>query len=127
MSPPLSVSDVPEGARSLVLIMEDPDVPRNLREDGMWDHWIVYNIPPDWQGIEEGEEPPGDHGTGTAGNTNYYGPCPPDREHRYFFKLFALDTAIEAGNQPSKDEVLKAMDGHVLESAELLGFFAPPE
>ena len=95
INPPLSLSEIPSGTQSLALIMEDPDVPKNIREDGMWDHWIVFNMPPDLHEIEEGKEPRGKAGVGTSGKPGYYGPCPPDREHRYFFKLFALDTLRE--------------------------------
>ncbi|MDO8752063.1 MAG: YbhB/YbcL family Raf kinase inhibitor-like protein, partial [Candidatus Wolfebacteria bacterium] len=87
MNPPLAISGIPEGAKSLVLIMDDPDVPKNLRADGMWVHWVVFNIPPDVKDIAEGVEPAGVHGKGTSGDLAYQGPCPPDREHRYFFKL----------------------------------------
>ena len=82
ISPPLRLSDVPAQAKSLVLIMDDPDVPKRLRKDGMWDHWVVFNIPASLTEIKEGEEPEGTHGIGTSNNLDYYGPCPPDREHR---------------------------------------------
>jgi hypothetical protein len=121
VNPPLSISDVPSGAQSLALIMEDPDVPRNLREDGMWDHWVVFNISPDFRKIEEGKEPPGTPGVGTNGNQGYFGPCPPDREHRYFFKLFALDTRLNLPEKATKQDVEKAMEGHILDRAELIG------
>ncbi|MBW1990211.1 MAG: YbhB/YbcL family Raf kinase inhibitor-like protein [Deltaproteobacteria bacterium] len=125
ISPPLKIADVPPGAKALVLIMEDPDVPRTLREDGMWDHWILFNMPPELTDIAEGEEPPGHHGAGTAGNTDYYGPCPPDAEHRYFFKLFALDSKLNLPERASKRDVMEAMSGHVMDSAELIGLYAP--
>lgn len=121
INPPLKISDVPSGARSLVLIMDDPDVPKKLRQDGMWDHWIVYNIPPETREVPEGKEPKGTHGTGTGGNLDYYGPCPPDREHRYFFKLYALDTILDLKPKASKKMVEHAMAGHVLAAAELMG------
>jgi Raf kinase inhibitor-like YbhB/YbcL family protein len=121
ISPPLTLSDVPPGTRSLALIMDDPDVPKHLRADGMWDHWVVFNIRADIQEIKEGKEPDGIHGIGTGGNTNYFGPCPPDREHRYFFKLYALDTALDLPEKATKQQVEKAMPGHILEKAELLG------
>ncbi len=121
VNPPLEIADVPAGAKSLVLIMDDPDVPKNLREDGMWDHWVVFNVPPSVREVREGEEPPGTHGTGTGGNEDYYGPCPPDREHRYFFKLYALDTELDLPAKASKAQVEEAMEGHILEKAELMG------
>jgi Raf kinase inhibitor-like YbhB/YbcL family protein len=123
INPPLDISGVPSAAKSLVLIMEDPDVPKNLRPDGMWDHWIVFNMPPDTKEIREGQEPRGIHGEGTGGNLGYMGPCPPDREHRYFFKLFALDSNLDLQKGAKKAEVEKAMEGHVLDRAELLGLY----
>ncbi|MBU2489830.1 MAG: YbhB/YbcL family Raf kinase inhibitor-like protein [Proteobacteria bacterium] len=123
VNPPLEISGAPPGTASLVLILEDPDVPRNLKEDGMWDHWVLFNMPPDLAHIYENEEPPGRHGTGTAGNTGYFGPCPPDRRHRYFFKLFALDVRLGLPERVSKAEVESAMSGHVLASAELVGLY----
>jgi hypothetical protein len=121
VNPPLAFEDVPEGARSLALIVEDPDVPRNLREDGMWDHWIVFNMAPETRKVEEAREPSGRHGKGTGGDTGYQGPCPPDREHRYFFKLYALDTELDLPEGTDKATVEKAMKGHVLEEAVLMG------
>lgn len=121
VNPMLRLSDVPEGTKSLALIMEDPDVPRNLREDGMWDHWVVFNMPPDLMEIAEAAEPPGVAGVGTNGETGYMGPCPPDREHRYYFKLFALDTELGLPEKSTKTNLEKAMDGHVLDEAVLMG------
>ena len=123
MSPPLIISDVPENTKSLVLIMDDPDVPKNLRADGMWDHWIVWNISPQTEEIAEGQEPEGVHGLGTANNLNYHGPCPPDREHRYFFRLFALDTILNLPEKRMKAEVEQAMEGHVIDKVELIGLY----
>jgi Raf kinase inhibitor-like YbhB/YbcL family protein len=119
--PPLTISGVPENARSLVLIMDDPDVPKNIRKDGMWDHWVVFNIPAQLREINDGEEPPGIHGKGTSGNLNYFGPCPPDREHRYFFKLYALDAELGLPEKATKQQVESAMEGHVLSKTELMG------
>jgi Raf kinase inhibitor-like YbhB/YbcL family protein len=116
MSPPLAIDKVPEGTVSLALIMDDPDAPA-----GVWDHWVVFNIPATVSRIGEGEEPPGVHGKGTSGNLTYHGPCPPDREHRYLFKVYALDTQLDLPEGVSKAEVLYAMEGHVLESTTLMG------
>ncbi len=121
INPPLTISQVPSSAKNLVLIMDDPDVPKRLRKDGMWDHWIVFNIPPSLTEIQEGEEPQGIHGTGTGGNLNYYGPCPPDREHRYFFKLYALDTELNLPPKATKQEVERAMEDRVIATAQLMG------
>ncbi len=123
ISPPLAIADVPAGAKSLTLIMDDPDVPKNLREDGMWDHWVVFNIPTNTTDIHEGKEPVGIHGSGTAGNLSYFGPCPPDREHRYFFKLYALDTELNLAEKSTKQQVEAAMEGHILQQAELIGLY----
>ena len=121
INPPLAISDVPSEAKSFALIMDDPDVPKHLREDGMWDHWVVFNIPASLRDIKEGEEPAGTHGSGTSGNLDYFGPCPPDREHRYYFKLYALDTELDLQEKATKQQVEKAMEGHVLAEAELMG------
>jgi hypothetical protein len=121
VSPQISISDVPEGAKSLVLIMDDPDVPKHVREDGMWDHWVVFNIPPDTREIPEGQEPAGTSGLGTHGDTGYFGPCPPDREHRYFFKLYALDTELDLPEKTDKLSVEKAMTTHVIDQAVIMG------
>jgi hypothetical protein len=101
--------------------MEDPDVPKELRDDGLWIHWIVYNMAPDCKGILEHSSPPGDHGKGTNGRTAYMGPAPPDREHRYFFTLYALDIATDWDKGLTKEEVVSAMEGHILEKAQLMG------
>lgn len=121
LSPPLTVHDVPDDAVTLALIMDDPDVPLALREDGMWDHWVVFDIPADVRSVPEGHEPPGTHGLGTADNLEYFGPCPPDSEHRYYFKLYALDTRLGLPSGASKQQVEEAMQGHVLARAELMG------
>lgn len=123
ISPPLTIMDVPEGTKSLVLLMDDPDVPHDLRADGMWDHWIIFNMLPNVRMIEEGIEPKGIHGKGTAGNLNYHGPCPPNGKHRYFFKLYALDAMLDLIEGTRKNEVEVAMKGHILTQTELTGFY----
>ncbi len=123
VNPQLSIAEVPEAAKSLVLIMDDPDVPKNIREDGMWDHWVVFNIPPDTREIPENQEPSGTAGLGTNGDTGYFGPCPPDREHRYFFKLYALDIMLDLPEKTDKLSVEKAMTGHVLDDTVLMGLY----
>lgn len=120
ISPPLSVIDAPTNTRTLALIMEDPDVPHALRPDGMWDHWVLWNIAPETSEIAENTAP-GVAGVNTGGKNAYTGPCPPDREHRYFFKLFALDTKLMLSPGATKADLLQAMEGHVLETAELVG------
>jgi Raf kinase inhibitor-like YbhB/YbcL family protein len=101
--------------------MEDPDVPKTVRMDGIWDHWIVFNIPPKTRIIPEGEEPEGVHGKDTNGDLQYFGPCPPDREHRYYFRLFALDMPLHIPEGVTKDQVKHAMEEHILARAELMG------
>ena len=123
INPPLTFADVPKETRSLALIMHDPDVPTNLRPDGNFDHWVVFNIPPETTTIGEGELAPGVYGLHTRGKPEYYGPCPPDREHRYFFKLYALDTMLDLPAGVYRKEVEEAMRGHVIEEAELLGHY----
>lgn len=120
ISPPLEISGAPKGTKSLVLIMEDPDVPKNIREDGMWDHWIVWNIPADAAEIKENSIP-GITGVNTSGENKYGGPCPPDRQHRYFFKLYALYDKLNLPESATKADVLEAMWGKVIERAELIG------
>jgi Raf kinase inhibitor-like YbhB/YbcL family protein len=115
ISPPLEIGNVPQGAKSLALIMDDPDVPAFVRADKMYDHWIVFNIPPTSHKIV------GVHGKNTAGKNQYIGPCPPDREHRYFFKLYALDKRLDLQEGATKKEVEKAMEGHILSKCHLMG------
>ena len=124
VNPPLTISDAPAGTKSFVLILDDPDVPRHLHQAGIWDHWIVFNIPPETKEITEAHEPLGTHGIGTSGNTNYFGPCPPDKEHRYFFKLYALDTLLTLPAKSTKQQIEKAMQNHVLAETKLMGRYA---
>ncbi len=127
LSPPLAIADVPEGAQSLTLIMDDPDVPKTLRPDCNFTHWVLFNIPTTVSGILEGETI-GTPGLTTAGKTNYTGPCPPpDYEpttHRYFFRLYALDTMLDLAEGASKEDVEAAMSSHVIASAELVGTYS---
>lgn len=127
-NPPLSISGIPEGTVSVALIMEDPDVPKALKPDGMFDHWIVYSIPvlPQQTSVEipqaSTELVSGLNGRGEEG---YRGPCPPPEyeptEHRYFFKAYALSTELSFLAPPTKKEVETAMHGYVLASGELIG------
>jgi hypothetical protein len=122
INPPLIFSDIPEQAKSLVLIMDDPDVPPQAGVP-VWDHWIVFNIPPTVTTVEEGKNPKGVLGKNTSGKLAYGGPCPPDREHRYFFKLYALDTMLSLPAGSTKKEVEEAMKGHVIAKGELIGLY----
>ena len=123
-SPGLSISGVPEGAKSLALTMEDPDVPKVLRPDGVFDHWVLFNISPTTTEIPEGGTV-GTEGRNGVGNNRYTGPCPPSQyepsEHRYIFKLYALDTELPLTEKASKADVLKAMEGHIIGKTELMG------
>lgn len=119
INPPLTISDIPGKAESLAIIMDDPDAVKPTGQ--VWDHWIVFNIPAENISLEEGEEPEGTHGEGTSENLKYKGPCPPDREHTYHFKLYALDTKLDLSEGSTKEEVEEAMEDHIIEEAELLG------
>lgn len=121
INPPLQISDLPPKTKSLALIVDDPDVPPNVRKDRMWVHWVVYNIDPNLSTIPEGIPSIGVMGKNTGGENRYMGPCPPDREHRYFFKLYALDKKLDLNEGASKEELLKAMEGHILGQTELMG------
>ncbi len=121
VNPPLTILETPSEAKSLALIMDDPDVPERIRADRMWVHWVAFNIDPKTEQIAEGVPSLGVQGKNTGGHNRYMGPCPPDREHRYFFKLYALDTKLDLPEGATKEELLKAMDGHILEQAQLMG------
>jgi Raf kinase inhibitor-like YbhB/YbcL family protein len=121
INPALEITGVPPQAKSLVLINDDPDVPKTLRPEGVYDHWIVFNIPPNTHKIAEHSIPPGIQGKSTNGKNQYVGPCPPDREHRYFFKLYALDTLLDLPAGSTKKEVEQAMHGHIIAQCQLLG------
>lgn len=124
ISPPLQFSDVPPHTASLTLLVEDIDVPTAIKEDGLWDHWLVWNIPPTTTKIEENSAPAGIEGKNSSGSFGYEGPCPPNGEHRYVFKLFALDTTLPNAPTTSKQELITAMQKHILASAELTGIYA---
>jgi Raf kinase inhibitor-like YbhB/YbcL family protein len=115
VSPPLALAEVPAEARTLVLIMDDPDAPR-----GTWDHWVAYDIPPDAE-IPEGAGSLGTDGTNSWGRSGYGGPCPPSGTHRYFFNLYALNTELGLAPGATKEQVLDAMTGHVVAQGTLLG------
>lgn len=123
ISPPLVFSNIPDSTKTLALIMEDPDVPERIRKDQLWIHWVVYNLPPDLSGLKENQKVPGFLGLNTSGKAAYMGPCPPDREHRYFFTLYALDKNLDLPKGVSKKELLQAMEGHILAKAQLIGLY----
>jgi Raf kinase inhibitor-like YbhB/YbcL family protein len=122
--PPLRWTGVSPDARSLVLIVEDPDAPDPRAPKMTWVHWVLYDLPPGDGGIGEGRLPPGSaSGRNGWNRTGYGGPCPPIGRHRYFFRLYALDTRLKFGDTPGKAEVVKAMAGHVLQRAVLMGTY----
>lgn len=122
ISPQLEILDVPEHTKSFVLIVDDPDVPLTIRKDGMWVHWVLYNLSSDTLNFSEGTKI-GTAGVNTSGKEEYMGPCPPDREHRYFFKLYALDIETNFKAGLSKEEILEKIKGHVIEYVELIGLY----
>lgn len=129
-SPPLRWSGVPDGTRSLVLIVDDPDAPDPRAPKRIWVHWVLYNIPPTVTSLGEGRPrspvPPGaGEGLNDSGQPGYEGPCPPIGRHRYFHKLFALDTLLpDLGASARRKDVEAAMAGHVLAYAEVMGTYA---
>lgn len=128
ISPPLAWLDVPPAAKSLALIVDDPDAPDPAAPQRTWVHWVLYNIPPGASGLPEAARE-GERPTGTLDGTNdwkrvgYGGPCPPIGKHRYFFKLYALDTVLPDLGKPSKAALEKAMEGHILARTELIGLY----
>lgn len=127
ISPPLSWSRAPADARSLVLIVDDPDAPDPAAPQRTWVHWLLYNLPPADSGLQQGaaaELPAGTkEGVNDWQRTGYGGPCPPIGRHRYFHKLYALDIVLPDLNQPDKAALEAAMRGHVLEQAQLVGTY----
>jgi Raf kinase inhibitor-like YbhB/YbcL family protein len=124
-APPLRWSDVPAGTRSLALIVDDPDAPDPAKPQRTWVHWVLYDIPPQATGLPEGGKPPegAREGVNDWKRTGYGGPCPPIGKHRYFFKLYALDTPLTQLQQATKAQLEAAMQGHVLAQAQLIGLY----
>jgi Raf kinase inhibitor-like YbhB/YbcL family protein len=118
INPPLHFSDVPDKAKSLVLIVDDPDAPAKT-----WVHWILWNIPPDTSEIKEGSTPKSLEGITDFGRPGWGGPCPPSGSHRYFFKLYALDKELELPPTSKKSDLENEMAGHIIGSAELIGLY----
>lgn len=125
ISPPLRISDVPDGTRSLALVVEDPDIPRTRRPSGMFDHWTVWNLPADLLELATGATPPGEVGLSSYGTHDFVAPAPPagGGEHRYYFYLYALDTKLDLlpSETTTKTDLYTAMTGHVVAVASLLG------
>jgi Raf kinase inhibitor-like YbhB/YbcL family protein len=124
VSPPLSWGSVPDGTRSLALIADDPDAPR-----GTFVHWVLYNLPPDTRRLPEDVPnretlPSGAaQGVNGAGSVGYMGPCPPSGTHRYFFKVYALDTGLNLGAGATKEDLVSVMEGHILAEGRLVGTY----
>ena len=128
IAPPLEWEGVPEKTRSLVLIIDDPDAPDPKAPRMTWVHWVLYNIPPDTVGLPEGVTlvglpPETEEGLNDWKRTGYGGPCPPVGRHRYFHKLYALDTILEGMDMPTKTQIETAMRGHVIAKTELVGTY----
>jgi Raf kinase inhibitor-like YbhB/YbcL family protein len=125
ISPPLEWSEPPAGTKSFALIMDDPDAPM-----GTWVHWVLFNIPISAHGWPENTPKDAElvngamQGTNSGGGIGYSGPCPPFGTHRYFIRLYALDTMLNPGVGANRDELLKSMEGHILVQAELMGTFS---
>ena len=128
VSPPLAWSEVPEGTKSLVLVVDDPDAPDPKAPRMTWVHWVLYNLPPTASALPEGVAaealPVGtEQGLNDWKRPGYGGPCPPIGRHRYFHKLYALDTVLTGLGSATKRRLLEAMEGHVLAQAELVGTY----
>ena len=123
MSPSLAIEDVPKEVQSLALIMDDPDATRGIS----FTHWLVWNIPPKTTEFGEGEAPRGAvEGRNDFGSEGYGGPCPPRgaKPHRYMFKLYALDKILDIAKNSGKNGLERAMEGHILEQATLMGMYS---
>ncbi len=125
VSPPLKWSNVPQGTKSFAIINDDPDAPM-----GTWVHWVIYNIPANVMELAE-RIPPSQklnngalQGKNSWGKIGYGGPCPPSGTHRYFFKIYALDKTLDIGPGASKEEILKAIKGHILAEGQLYGKYS---
>lgn len=119
LSPGLVFSEVPKGAKTYAVIVEDPDAP-----NGTFDHWLAWNIPAEEKGLKEGEKPP-QQGVNGFGSKGYRGPHPPPGSvHRYFFRVYALDTALDLPSNASKAALMAAMQGHILSQSELVGTYS---
>ena len=118
-SPPLQIADVPSGAKSLVLIVDDPDAP-----SGLFTHWTAWNISPQTSTIAEGSPPKGVQGTNDFGKSGYGGACPPSGTHRYYFKIFALDRELDLPSGARRGQLDAAIKGHIIAQGELMGRYS---
>jgi len=128
LSPPLAWSGAPSGTKSFALIVDDPDAPDPAKPQRVYVHWVVYNLSAASVSLAENASKKGlpkgaVQGKNDWGKTEYGGPCPPIGRHRYFFKLYALDTELTGLSLPTKGDLERAMKGHVLDSGELIGTY----
>jgi Raf kinase inhibitor-like YbhB/YbcL family protein len=121
ISPALVWTEPPAATQSFTMIVDDPDAPGRT-----WVHWVLFNIPANMRNLQEGFSADSSivAGNNSSGKPSYQGPCPPSGTHRYFFKLYALDKTLSLSSGATKDQLLKAMDGHILAQAELMGTFS---
>jgi len=125
ISPPLAWTNVPEGVKSFALIVDDPDAPM-----GTWVHWVYFDLPASTRALPEAVTPGAKlpdgsvQGVGSSGDNRFHGPCPPSGRHRYYFKLYALDTMLGLPPSTKKQALLNAMKGHVLAEGQLMGYFS---
>lgn len=125
VSPPIAWNGVPEGTKSIALICDDPDAP-----GGTWVHWVLYSLPASTKSLSEHVPPDkvlpngAKQGTTDFGKIGYGGPCPPSGTHRYFFKVFALDTMLSLNSGATKAQLVKAMEGHILAQGQLIGKYS---
>ena len=117
INPSLNIEDLPKETKSLALIVDDPDASM-----GTWVHWVVWNIPPAKEILEDSV--PGTEGVNDFRKHSYGGPCPPSGTHRYFFKVYALDTKLELSPNSKKRDLEKAMEGHILAKGEIIGLYS---
>ncbi len=117
VNPQLNIDDIPDTAETLVLIVDDPDAPGKT-----WDHWLVFNIDPVSEIAEDSV--PGKQATNDFNKEDYGGPCPPGGTHRYYFRLYALDTTLALEEGVSRNELEEAMQGHIVDEAELMGTYS---
>lgn len=136
VNPPLTISNVPDGTVTLALLVDDPDIPEEVKQKmniEVFDHMVVYNISPEKTSIEQGDtfEGVGTFGVNGRSDKSYTGPCPPGefepRQHRYFFRAYAVGKELDLFDNASKAEVLRAMEGHILAEAELMGVYERPQ
>ena len=128
LSPPLQWTDAPQGTKSFALIVDDPDAPDPAKPQIVWVHWVLYNIPGETTRLDENawrSQLPSGTVTGINNweKAEWGGPCPPIGRHRYFFKLYALDTVLEGLSAPTKKDLESAMGGHILAETQLMGTY----